>query len=58
MTLDFDTFFYVLDIIYKNELKYFKSILEGKELTKIQKNRLFLEGLKKIDFLKPRPSIE
>lgn len=40
MTLDFGTFFYVLDIIYKNEQKYFKGILEGKELTKIQKNLL------------------
>lgn len=40
MTLDFEIFFYVLDIIYKNEQKYFKGILEGKELTKIQKNLL------------------
>ncbi|MBY0414652.1 MAG: hypothetical protein K2Q18_10820 [Bdellovibrionales bacterium] len=40
MTLDFEAFFYVLDIIYKNEQKYFKSILEGRELTKIQKKLL------------------
>lgn len=40
MTLDFEAFFYVLDIIYKNEQKYFKGILEGKDLTKIQKNLL------------------
>jgi DNA-binding MarR family transcriptional regulator len=36
-TLNFEAFFYVMDIIYKNEQKYFKGILEGKELTKIQK---------------------
>lgn len=40
MVLDFETFFYVLDIIYKNEQKYFKGILEGKDLTKIQKSLL------------------
>lgn len=39
-TLDFEAFFYVLDIIYKNEQKYFKGILEGKDLTKIQKSLL------------------
>lgn len=35
--LDFEAFFYVLDIIYKNEQKYFKGVLESKGLTKIQK---------------------
>ncbi len=40
MTLDFEAFFDVLDIIYKNEQKYFKGVLEGKDLTKIQKNLL------------------
>ena len=39
-TIDFDTFFHVMEIIYKNELKYFQAIVEGKELTKIQKNVL------------------
>lgn len=39
-SLDFETFFYTIDIIYKNEQKYFKSVLDGKDLTKIQKNLL------------------
>lgn len=39
-TLDFEAFFLTLDIIYKNEQKYFKSILDGNDLTKIQKNLL------------------
>jgi len=38
--LDFEELFYVLEIIYKNEQKYFKGILDGKELTRIQKNLL------------------
>ncbi|OGQ14095.1 MAG: hypothetical protein A3B70_05530 [Deltaproteobacteria bacterium RIFCSPHIGHO2_02_FULL_40_11] len=37
---DFEAFFFILDIIYKNEQKYFKSILDSKGLTKIQKNLL------------------
>lgn len=40
ITLDFEAFFYALDIIYKNEQKYFRGILEGKDLTKIQKSLL------------------
>ena len=39
-SLDFKTFFYTIDIIYKNEQKYFKSVLDRKDLTKIQKNLL------------------
>ena len=39
-TIDFDNFFYVMEIIYKNELKYFKEIIEGKGLTKVQQNFL------------------
>ncbi len=38
--LDTEVFFVVLEIIYKNEQKYFKKILDEKELTKIQKNLL------------------
>ncbi len=38
--LDFDTFFEVMEIIYKNELKYFKEAIEGKGLTKIQQKLL------------------
>lgn len=38
--LNFKAFFFVLEIIYKNELKYYKSILDGKDLTKIQKSLL------------------
>lgn len=38
--LNFKVFFIVLEIIYKNEMKYFKQILDSKELTKIQKNLL------------------
>jgi len=40
MVLDFEAFFFVIDIIYKNEQKYFISVLEGRELTKIQKSLL------------------
>jgi hypothetical protein len=36
--LNIEAFFVVLEIIYKNEQKYFKNILDGKELTKVQKN--------------------
>lgn len=44
--LDFKAFFFILDIIYKNEQKYFKGVLDGKELTKVQKNLLIqLAGL-------------
>lgn len=39
-TIDFDTFFYVMEIIYKNEFKYFQATIEGKELTKSQQNFL------------------
>ncbi len=46
INLDFEAFFYVLDILYKNEHKYFISVLDGKELTKIQKKLLVqLAGL-------------
>ena len=38
--IDFDTFFHVMEIIYKNEFKYFQATVEGKELTKVQKNFL------------------
>lgn len=38
--IDFDTFFYVMEIIYKNELKYFQATIEGKELTKVQQKFL------------------
>lgn len=38
--LDFKNFFHIIEIIYKNEQKYFKSIIEGKELTKVQQNLL------------------
>ncbi len=38
ISLDFDAFFFVIDTIYKNEQKYFKNIIGGKDLTKIQKN--------------------
>ncbi len=36
--LNFDEFFNVMDILYKNEQKYFKKVLDGKELSKVQKN--------------------
>ncbi|MCK5074541.1 MAG: hypothetical protein KAQ98_14010 [Bacteriovoracaceae bacterium] len=36
--LSFDVFFGVIDTLYKNEQKYFKKILDGKELSKVQKN--------------------
>src|SRR5690606_10484657 len=52
--LDFEVFFFVLDIIYKNEQKYFISVLDGKELTKVQKNLLIqlagLDGQENIRF--------
>ena len=38
--IDFDTFFRVIEIIYKNELKYFQATIEGKELTKVQQKFL------------------
>lgn len=38
VSLDFDAFFFVIDAIYKNEQKYFKNIVDGKDLTKVQKN--------------------
>ena len=38
--IGFDNFFHVMEIIYKNELKYFQGIIEGKKLTKIQQNTL------------------
>lgn len=38
--LNFKSLFFVLDIIFKNEQKYFKAVLDGKELTKVQKSLL------------------
>jgi AAA+ ATPase superfamily predicted ATPase len=38
--LNFEMLFSTLEIIYKNEQKYFKSVLDGKELTSIQKKLL------------------
>jgi hypothetical protein len=38
--LNFEMLFSTLEIIYKNEQKYFKSVLDGKELTSIQKRLL------------------
>jgi len=46
VALDFEAFFFILDIIYKNEQKYFIGVLDGKELTKVQKSLLVqLAGL-------------
>ena len=35
--LDFKNFFYVIEIIYKNEQRYFKNVMDGKELAIVQK---------------------
>ena len=52
-TLNFEEFFLVMDTIYKNEQKYFRGFIEGRDLSRVQKNLLIqLAGIENFERVK------